>query len=152
MPMTQPRSVKPEPRRAILGYVFVRHLTSMGLLLILMGCANSNHPQQPPGILTVAVMGEIVLVGRAYPAGTAGTFSLQALEHRLNCSGNYRYEAFPSGRARYSCSDGTSGAMRIEADSQLSGRVNSLLRFPGDGKLRIEDGQVLLSRTEEASK
>lgn len=172
MSMTQPNCAKSQLHSAVLGCVSRRHLTLTGLILLLMGCANGNQSQQPPGILTVAVIGEIVLVGRAYPAGTAGTFSLQALEHSLKCSGSYRYRTFPSGRARYSCSDGTSGAMRIEADSQLSGggvaktnlgqmhlvygynigRVNSLLRFPGDGKLKLEDGQVLLSRTEEASK
>jgi len=62
--------------------------------------------------------------------------------------------------------------MRIEADGQLSGsgvgttdlgrmhfvygynigRVNSLLSFPGNGKLEIEDGQVVLSKTETGIK
>ncbi len=154
-----------------LGGMPKRFPISVVLVFVLLGCS-SNTPRQPPGILTVAVVGEIVLVGRAYPAGTAGTFSLQALEQAMECSGSYRYLTFPNGRARYSCSDGTSGSMRIVADSQLSGggvattdlgrmhlvygygigRVNSLLSFPGNGKLELKEGQVVLSRMETVNK
>ncbi|MGE0623248.1 MAG: hypothetical protein AB7O54_11565 [Pseudomonadales bacterium] len=74
-------------------------------------------------MLTIAVAGDTVLIGRARTYGTEGTFTLMSLdEEALECRGRFRYDALPSGRARFRCSSGESGSVRIESEGHLIGR------------------------------
>ncbi len=53
----------------------MRRVPSILLIVVVTGCA-SNTPGYRPGILTVAVSGDDVYVGRSQTDGSAGTFKL----------------------------------------------------------------------------
>ena len=42
-------------------------------------------------------------------------------ENSIQCSGTFRYNSDASGTARYSCSDGETGKLRIEAEGPMVG-------------------------------
>ena len=125
--------------------------------------------RQRTGIFTVAVVDDAVYVGHATPLGDSGNFELHGLvETDGECSGYYRYHAFPSGRARFKCTNGLAGSVRIKADGTLAGsgrgsldgkqirlvfgyslhRTNRLLKFPGDRELRLDDKKIVLVDSE----
>ncbi len=99
----------------------MRWLFTALLAQFLIGCA-SEQPGRRAGVLTIAVSGDIVLIGRGRTFGSEGTFKLMSLEENpIECSGRFRYDFPPRGRARFSCSDGESGSIRINADGNLTG-------------------------------
>jgi len=91
------------------------------LVVALVGCASQERITNV-GVLTVATVGEYVLVGFSKSLGTTGSFRVQSVHGgSLVCDGKFRYPRPPDGTARFSCSDGRSGSIRIKADGNLSG-------------------------------
>ena len=91
------------------------------LVFTLVGCASTESPERR-GVLTVATVGEYVLVGFSKSLGTAGSFTVQSVHGgSFSCDGTFRYPRPPDGTARFHCSDGRSGSIRIKADGVLSG-------------------------------
>lgn len=99
----------------------MRRVPSILLIVLVTGCA-SNTPGYRPGILTVAVSGNDVYVGRSQTDGSAGTFKLVSLDDKhVECNGHFRYNLPPNGTARFHCSNGDSGRLRIRAEGYLVG-------------------------------
>ncbi len=85
------------------------------------GCA-SDQARRQIGLLTIAVAGERVFVGRARTFGKEGSFVMQSLaDEPVECRGRFTYDRPPSGRARFSCSNGEDGRARIESEGPTLG-------------------------------
>ena len=109
------------------------------------------------GYLTVAVVGDHVLVGEATSFGFNGTFSVAAVTAEpMSCTGRFRYRGRSSrGKATYSCDNALSGTLQIEMRDSARGtargdtamgpmvalygydvdQVNARLTFPGGQRL-----------------
>lgn len=88
---------------------------------VLAGCATDAR-LPATRVLTVATAGDVVLVGFSNSLGTRGSFELASVHgEQMTCEGRFRYRSPPRGTARFDCSNGASGAARIEAGSGLSG-------------------------------
>ncbi len=88
---------------------------------LLCGCV--ADPLQPTGgVLTVATVRDLVLIGTSTTLGDTGSFELQSVYGpALHCAGRFRYQPFPAGIAFFDCSDGQSGRIRIRAEGYLTG-------------------------------
>lgn len=146
-------------------------------ILLLAAACSSTEPGRSLGVLTVAVAGAHVLVGRSISYGQDGTFELTSMnDPALQCSGRFRYRMPPDGRARFRCSNGETGTLKIRAEGVLigSGRgesslgpvelvfgyrlpvVNARLPLPAGSRLTVEDDRIVLIqdtvvRVEEAA-
>lgn len=133
------------------------------LVSLSFGCSSAG-PRPHLGILTVAVAGDVVLVGHSISHGTSGTFHLTSLERSPNeCKGRFEYGLAPRGRAKFKCSTGERGRVQIHSEGNVIGsgqgnssfgpiqlvfgyslkQVNRKLRFPG-GQQLIEIGGTYL--------
>lgn len=118
-----------------------------------------------PGVFTVAVVGEAVYIGQSFPIKRRGKFHLKGyLKSDGECSGTFKYREYPRGRAKFECTNGLSGSIKILAKGSLSGKgsalvdgkqvdfvygydldkTNEFLDFPDDQKLSVEDDVVVL--------
>jgi hypothetical protein len=96
----------------------------LGLLCVLLvcGCQSDGNRRADFGVFTVAVAGDVVLVGKSRTYGTSGTFELTSLaENPIECRGKFRYNALPSGRATFTCSNGETGSIRLTAEGVYVG-------------------------------
>jgi hypothetical protein len=140
----------------------LRTLSSLILFASLFGCA-SQHTNV--GVLTVAVVGERVFIGTSNTTGISGIFRLTTIHKPvIDCTGRFRYTAFPRGRAYFQCSNNEEGSVRIEADGNLTGKgkgdsslgpvqiaygysidkMNDYLTFPDDERLVVDEGGIKL--------
>ena len=142
----------------------MRALLPLALLALTAGCtAPSSH--RSLGVLTVAVAGDHVLLGRSVTYGRDGSFELSSMmDESLRCSGRFRYLNPVDGRARFRCSNGETGTIRIRAEGAFIGsgtgdsslgpvellfgyamrRVNARLPLPSGTRLAVVDGIVVL--------
>ena len=139
------------------------HLALLGLIFLALPATPQDKTRS--GVFTVAVVEDAVYVGRAMPLGARGKFELQGLRKSDGeCSGSYQYHRFPLGRARFDCTNGLFGSVKITADESLTGRgrgfldgkridlvygyslatTNRLLKFPGDRELKIHEDHIVL--------
>jgi hypothetical protein len=106
----------------------------------LCGCT-AKEPSSAPGIFTVAVAGEQILVGRSRTYGSSGTFELRTLsEPAMECHGRFRYSAPPTGTASFDCSNGERGTLRIRAEGNYVGSGEGASSF---GRVRALFGYSL---------
>lgn len=78
------------------------------------GC-DSEQNSKTSGVLTVATVGGIVLLGHSRALGTSGSFAIQSVYGRtLSCEGKFRYPRPPDGTGYFSCCDGRSGSVRFK--------------------------------------
>jgi len=88
----------------------------------LFGCATQSETRRGD-ILTVATVGEYVLIGYSFSLGTTGSFSLESVYGGpLSCEGRFRYPRPPDGAAYFECSDRHPGPIRIKVDGILTGK------------------------------
>lgn len=140
-------------------------LISKTLLAVafVVGCQNVE-PTRKLGILSFAVMGEHVLVGRAVTFGEDGTFNLNSLNSDLTCLGRFRAGAASTGRINYKCSNGIQGKLRFEVEGMGVGsgkgitdlgpvqlifgyridQANFMLDLPGDLELAVDENNVVV--------
>ncbi|HEX7070658.1 MAG TPA: hypothetical protein VF190_07620 [Rhodothermales bacterium] len=127
-------------------------------LAALTGCAKDGYL---PGtrVLTVATSGDVVLVGFSQSFGATGNFELTSIHGQpMACRGTFRYAAPPRGGARFNCTNGETGSVRIEAGRGWSGEgfgqstrgpvrilygysleeINARMTFP-EGKVLVRD-------------
>jgi hypothetical protein len=133
-------------------------------VLLTVGCA-SEQTRREAGILTIAVAGDTVLIGRSRSFGVDGTFHLRSLETSpLDRKGRFKYHNPPYGRARFNCSNQEAGTIRIQAEGNLQGsgfgdstlgpvqvvfgytvaQANRRLELPEGKTLTIHDKGILL--------
>lgn len=99
----------------------VMRVIAVFLMLVATGCANEAGPK-PGGVLTVATVRDMVLIGYSRMLGTSGSFEMRSVYGApLSCEGRFRYPRPPDGKAYFECSDGQRGSIRIKADGVLSG-------------------------------
>ena len=92
------------------------------LLLLAAGCANETGSKNS-GVLTVATVRDMVLIGHSRTLGTTGSFEIQSVYGApMSCEGRFRYPRPPDGTAYFNCSDGQQGSVRIKADGVLTGQ------------------------------
>ena len=139
---------------------------------LLPACATQHEPARP-GVLTIAVAGETILVGQSNPLGTRGTFRLVSItDIPMQCSGQFNYHNMPHGRARFSCANGDKGAVKLLLDGTINGtgkgdsslgpvqlvfgysidQANERLQLPNNLVLVAEDGRVVVQTKDQNSK
>lgn len=122
-----------------------------------------------PHVFTVAVLGDAVYIGQAFPIKRRGKFHLTGyLKSDGECSGTFKYREYPRGRAKFECTNGLSGSIKLLAKGPLSGKgsalvdgrqvdfvygydldkTNQLLDFPGGRQLAVENDVVVLNDPE----
>jgi hypothetical protein len=132
---------------------------------ILLSACSTSVRKSNLNVFTVAVAGNQVLVGESITFGTNGTFSMKSINGEpISCKGKFVYDQLPKGRAKFSCSNGETGNLRIRAEGDLSGTgqgtsslgpvqiifgyslpaVNSKLRFPDSKQLKVVENQYVL--------
>jgi len=134
--------------------------------LLLCSCASVPYDLPKRGVFTVAIFGDAVYAGQAFPLADRGSFRLEAFGGGDGfCTGSYVYQEYPSGRAHFECSNGFAGSVKLQGDQMLSGRgqgnydgkrieivygyslkeTNLMLDFPGGGELQVRDAELVLS-------
>lgn len=101
-------------------------------LLFVAGCANEMGSVNG-GVLTVATVRDMVLIGHSRTLGSTGSFEIRSVYGvPMSCEGKFRYPRPPDGTAFFKCSDGQHGSVRIKADGV----------FTGEGKGTSEMGSI----------
>ncbi len=150
---------------AVLGVQEMRPVFLGFACLLSTGCASEVTTTRKAGILTIAVAGDVVFIGRARTFGTDGTFRMSSLESDpIECTGRFRYLGLPNGTARFSCSNNDKGTVRIQSEGYLIGtgsgtsslgpvqiafgysvrEVNNRLKLPDGKVLRVHNQGILL--------
>ena len=132
---------------------------------ILLSACSSSARKSNLNVFTVAVVGNQVFVGESITFGTNGTFRMRSINgDPTSCKGKFVYNRLPKGKAKFSCSNGETGNLRILAEGNLSGTgkgtsslgpvqiifgyslpvVNSRVRFPDNMQLKIVENRYVL--------
>lgn len=110
-----------QPPSEVLGTPACMRILPVIFIFLVTGCVNEPGPMAG-GVLTIATVGDLVLIGYSKTRGTTGSFAIQSVYGGpLNCEGTFRYPSLPNGIAFFNCSDGQTGSIRIKADGVLAG-------------------------------
>ena len=141
----------------------VRIVIALICLVLIAGCTNSGERRKQLGTLVLAVAGEEVFAGRAVIYAADGTFRLQSLITRdLSCRGRFTFRAR---RAKFTCSDGSEGKIRLYLNEGVFGegfgtssfgamslvyghridQANAALPLPEGLRLVVVDGEIRLA-------
>ncbi len=133
---------------------------------ILLSACSSSARKSNLNVFTVAVAGNQVFVGESITFGTNGTFRMKSINgDPTSCKGKFVYDRFPKGKAKFSCTNGETGNLRITAEGNLSGTgqgtsslgpvqiifgyslsvVNSKVRFPDNTQLKVVGNRYVLA-------
>lgn len=144
---------------------YIRHGVC-AVSLLLFSCATVPDDRLNRGLFTIAVFGDAVYAGQAFPLGDRGSFRLEEFGDGDGfCTGTYVYQEYPRGRASFECSNGFAGSVRLQGDEALSGRgrgvhdgtrievvygygleqTNSMLDLPGGREIRVSGDELILS-------
>ena len=95
-------------------------LLLLSLVLITSSCVST--PRVNLNVFTVAVAGQQVLVGESISFGGRGSFELQSINgDPTTCTGRYTYRRLPKSKAKFNCTNGNKGTVKLVAGEGMSG-------------------------------
>lgn len=142
-----------------------KYLTILSVVVFSTSCETVDRNKRL-GLLSFAVVGEEVLVGRTVTYGEDGTFELNSLTSNLACLGRFRSRGSLAGRINYKCSNGMTGKLRFSVEGLGVGsgqgltdlgpaqlvfgyrldQANHMLDLPNNMVLAVDENDTIILR------